>query len=190
MNFIHEERKEHWKREIFLFLTSQTISLLGSSLVQYAIMWYITLDTRSGVMMTIYILCGFAPRFSSLAGCRGVGRPFQPQNADHPVGCNDCHGHVGPRHSFSCGIRCDMAAFCHLGCPRNWDRIPNSHHWRGFAANGSEGSTDESEWNQRKPSIIDYVCYPHGEIRHSSPWPPSKRFSLWMFSRPPLLFSS
>ena len=30
--------KTHWKKDILLFLTSQTISLFGSSLVQYAIM--------------------------------------------------------------------------------------------------------------------------------------------------------
>lgn len=53
----------HWKRTITLFLTSQTISLLGSSLVQYAIMWHITLTTESGVMMTISIICGFVPSF-------------------------------------------------------------------------------------------------------------------------------
>jgi MFS transporter, DHA3 family, macrolide efflux protein len=53
----------NWKRNIILFLGSQTISLFGSSLVQYAIMWYITLNTQSGVMMTIYILCGFFPTF-------------------------------------------------------------------------------------------------------------------------------
>ncbi|MCM3781783.1 MFS transporter [Neobacillus mesonae] len=52
-----------WKRNITLFLTSQTISLFGSSLVQYAIMWYITLNTQSGVMMTISIICGFVPTF-------------------------------------------------------------------------------------------------------------------------------
>lgn len=53
--------KENWQRNIILFLTSQTISLFGSSLVQYAIMWYITLETQSGVMMTISIICGFLP---------------------------------------------------------------------------------------------------------------------------------
>jgi MFS transporter, DHA3 family, macrolide efflux protein len=51
------------KKNIILFLTSQTISLFGSSLVQYAIMWYITLKTQSGVMMAISIICGFAPTF-------------------------------------------------------------------------------------------------------------------------------
>ncbi|MDD3350122.1 MAG: MFS transporter [Eubacteriales bacterium] len=52
-----------WKKNTILFLTSQTISLFGSSLVQYAIMWYITLETKSGVMMTISIVCGFVPTF-------------------------------------------------------------------------------------------------------------------------------
>ncbi len=52
-----------WKRTAILFLTSQTISLLGSSLVQYALMWHVTLATQSGTMMTIFIICGFLPTF-------------------------------------------------------------------------------------------------------------------------------
>lgn len=55
--------KKDWKKNIILFLASQTISLFGSSLVQYAIMWHITLKTQSGVMMTIAIICGFLPMF-------------------------------------------------------------------------------------------------------------------------------
>ncbi|MBM7699806.1 MFS transporter [Kurthia huakuii] len=54
---------ENWKRTIILFLTSQTISLFGSALVQYAIMWYVTLETKSGMIMTLYILFGFIPTF-------------------------------------------------------------------------------------------------------------------------------
>lgn len=50
-----------WKRNIIFFLVGQTISLFGSSLVQYAIMWHITLETQSGIMMTISIICGFLP---------------------------------------------------------------------------------------------------------------------------------
>ena len=52
---------KEWKKNIILFLASQTISLFGSSLVQYAIMWHITLTTQSGVMMTVAIICGFLP---------------------------------------------------------------------------------------------------------------------------------
>jgi DHA3 family macrolide efflux protein-like MFS transporter len=58
---IIEHMNEHWKKNTVLFLTSQIVSLFGSMLVQYAIMWYITLETKSGVMMTISIICGFAP---------------------------------------------------------------------------------------------------------------------------------
>lgn len=52
-----------WQKKIGLFLGTQTISLFGSMLVQYAIMWHITLTTQSGAMMTISILCGFLPTF-------------------------------------------------------------------------------------------------------------------------------
>lgn len=52
------------------FLTAQIISLLGSSLVQYAIIWHITLSTSSGRMLTISTLCGFLPQIliSLIAG--------------------------------------------------------------------------------------------------------------------------
>jgi MFS transporter, DHA3 family, macrolide efflux protein len=52
-----------WKKDTILFLSSQTISLTGSMLVQYAITWYITLETQSGVMMALSIICGFLPTF-------------------------------------------------------------------------------------------------------------------------------
>ncbi|HEX3043600.1 MAG TPA: MFS transporter [Bacillota bacterium] len=52
-----------WKQKTAVFLSSQTLSLLGSSLVQYALIWYITLETKSGFMMTLYIVCGFLPTF-------------------------------------------------------------------------------------------------------------------------------
>jgi DHA3 family macrolide efflux protein-like MFS transporter len=50
-----------WKRQVILFLISQSITLFGTSLVQYAIMWHVTLETKSGLMMTLYILCAFVP---------------------------------------------------------------------------------------------------------------------------------
>jgi len=42
-------------------MLSQAISLFGSTLVSYAILWRILLDTQSGFMMTIYVLFGFLP---------------------------------------------------------------------------------------------------------------------------------
>lgn len=37
--------------------------MFGSMLVQYAILWYITLNARSGVMLTAMIIVGFLPTF-------------------------------------------------------------------------------------------------------------------------------
>ena len=54
--------EKHWKRITVKFLTAQTISLFGSSLVQYAIIWYITLATSSGAMMTFATICGYVPQ--------------------------------------------------------------------------------------------------------------------------------
>lgn len=49
-------------KNIIKFLSAQTISLFGSSIVQYAIIWHITLTTSSGLMLSISTLCGFLPQ--------------------------------------------------------------------------------------------------------------------------------
>lgn len=54
--------ENNWKKNIVRFLSAQTISLFGSSLVQYAIVWYVTLSTSSGLMLTISTVCGFLPQ--------------------------------------------------------------------------------------------------------------------------------
>lgn len=72
------DQKKNWKKNIILFLSGQIISLFGSSLVQYAIMWYITLTTKSGVMMTISIIVGFLPNFF-LAPFAGVWADRYPR---------------------------------------------------------------------------------------------------------------
>jgi len=53
----------NWKRNITLFLTGQGITLFGSMLVYYAIMWHITLKTQSGLMMTLITVAGALPMF-------------------------------------------------------------------------------------------------------------------------------
>lgn len=52
-----------WKQKTIIFLSSQTLSLFGSSLVQYAILWHITLTTQSGTMMTLSVVFGTLPTF-------------------------------------------------------------------------------------------------------------------------------
>lgn len=50
-----------WKFNVATFMLTQTVSLMGSMLVSYAIMWYVTLSTQSGVMMTIMVLASTLP---------------------------------------------------------------------------------------------------------------------------------
>lgn len=54
--------RQNWLYKTVLFLTGQTISLFGSSLVQFAIGWHLTLTTKSGMVMTLVTLFGFLPQ--------------------------------------------------------------------------------------------------------------------------------
>jgi DHA3 family macrolide efflux protein-like MFS transporter len=52
-----------WKKNVALFLGGQAVTLVGSSLVGYAVMWYVTLETQSGAMMTIFTAATMLPMF-------------------------------------------------------------------------------------------------------------------------------
>lgn len=51
-----------WKKKIALFLISQNISLFGSSVVTFAIIWYITLETSSGKWVMLLTVCSLLPQ--------------------------------------------------------------------------------------------------------------------------------
>lgn len=51
-----------WKAKTATFLISQAITMFGSSLVQFAIMWYVTRETDSGLMVTLMTVCAFLPQ--------------------------------------------------------------------------------------------------------------------------------
>jgi DHA3 family macrolide efflux protein-like MFS transporter len=52
-----------WKRNAVLFVIGQALSMFGTMVVQYAILWHITLKTQSGTMMTLFTIFGFLPMF-------------------------------------------------------------------------------------------------------------------------------
>ncbi len=54
--------QDNWKRKTTIFLSSQLLSIFGSSVVSYAVVWYITLKTGSASLMTISILASFLPQ--------------------------------------------------------------------------------------------------------------------------------
>ena len=51
-----------WRRDVGFFLAGQTISLFGSMIVQYAVLWHLTLETRSGSVLAIASVVGFLPQ--------------------------------------------------------------------------------------------------------------------------------
>lgn len=52
-----------WKLPAFRFLLSQSVSLFGSTLVQMAIVWYVTLETSSGGWVAAFTICSYLPQF-------------------------------------------------------------------------------------------------------------------------------
>ena len=54
-------RKEYAKAA--LFLASQAVTLLGSSIVQFAIIWYVTLETSSGGWVALLSAVAYIPQF-------------------------------------------------------------------------------------------------------------------------------
>ena len=69
-----------WQRRAATFLASQGLSLFGSMLVQYAIIWHITLTTQSGAILTVATIAGFLPQIaiSIFAGVWADRYPRKP----------------------------------------------------------------------------------------------------------------
>ena len=57
-----EQANVSWKRKTTLFLISQGVTLFGSTLVQFAIVWYVTLKTASGAWVAALTVCSFLPQ--------------------------------------------------------------------------------------------------------------------------------
>lgn len=57
------EKKDSWEKNAILFLVSQSITLFGSTLVQMAIIWYVTLETSSGSWVAAFSVGAYLPQF-------------------------------------------------------------------------------------------------------------------------------
>jgi DHA3 family macrolide efflux protein-like MFS transporter len=51
-----------WKKKVAVFLVGQTITTFGSLLVQYALLWHLTLTSKSGVVLALAAVFGFLPQ--------------------------------------------------------------------------------------------------------------------------------
>ena len=56
------DRRIIFDRQVVLFLISQNISLFGSAVVAYAIIWHITLETSSGIWLMLSTICSMLPQ--------------------------------------------------------------------------------------------------------------------------------
>ncbi|MBS7358220.1 MAG: MFS transporter [Bacteroidales bacterium] len=50
-------------KKAITFFISQAITLFGSQIVAFAIIWYITIETSSGLWVALLIVCSFVPQF-------------------------------------------------------------------------------------------------------------------------------
>lgn len=57
-----KQTQNNWKRNITYFLISQQCSIFGSSVASFAVIWYITLETSSGVAITAVTIASFLPQ--------------------------------------------------------------------------------------------------------------------------------
>lgn len=55
--------QEGWQKTALLFLTSQAVTLFGSTLVQMAVVWTITMETASGLWVAAFSAAAYLPQF-------------------------------------------------------------------------------------------------------------------------------
>jgi DHA3 family macrolide efflux protein-like MFS transporter len=55
------DKMTNWKRNASLYIIGQFVSMFGSMIVQHAITWQITLETKSGVIMTLFTCAALLP---------------------------------------------------------------------------------------------------------------------------------
>src|SRR5512137_2297184 len=65
-----DEDGKGWRRPFFTIWTGQALSLFGSALVQFALVWWLTLETGSATMLAIAMMAAIVPQvaFGPIAG--------------------------------------------------------------------------------------------------------------------------
>ena len=53
-------------KKVIPFFISQAVTLFGSQIVAFALVWYITLQTGSGLWVALLSICSFVPQFLML----------------------------------------------------------------------------------------------------------------------------
>ena len=51
----------NWKKQFAIIYTGQAFSILGSAAVQFAVIWWLTVQTGSAITLTIASVASFLP---------------------------------------------------------------------------------------------------------------------------------
>lgn len=54
--------KEQWRKKYLTILSGQTVSLIGSSAVQFALIWWLTNESKSAIMLSLAGLSAYLPQ--------------------------------------------------------------------------------------------------------------------------------
>ncbi len=64
-NSANKEQLANWKAPFFTIWTGQAFSLLGSQLVQFALIWYLTVETGSATVLATVSMVGLRQGYFS-----------------------------------------------------------------------------------------------------------------------------
>lgn len=59
-------------KKVIPFFISQAVTLFGSQIVAFVLVWYITLQTGSGLWVALLSICSFVPQFLMLLSSLAV----------------------------------------------------------------------------------------------------------------------
>jgi MFS transporter, DHA3 family, macrolide efflux protein len=60
---VQSRTMKNWKRNTILFLVSQSVTLFGTTVVQMAVIWFVTKQTSSGKWVALFTVCSYLPQF-------------------------------------------------------------------------------------------------------------------------------
>jgi DHA3 family macrolide efflux protein-like MFS transporter len=61
-NMLTPSQTAHWKRDFLVIASGQTVSLIGSSAVQFSLIWWLASETSSAMMLSLAGLFAFLPQ--------------------------------------------------------------------------------------------------------------------------------
>lgn len=61
-NMLTPSQTAHWKRDFLVIASGQTVSLIGSSAVQFSLIWWLASETSSALMLSLAGLLAFLPQ--------------------------------------------------------------------------------------------------------------------------------